>query len=116
MTTLTPTTGTSTFPLSRTATIALGATAAVAATAAGLAIARRTSSERSPDVYEVRSHERGWQLRREDGDQAVRVFTTKKEAVKAARELVASKAPSELRIFTEGDRLLDHHRYEESEG
>ena len=90
------------------------AMAAAGAAAAAAGIAYKAFST-DTTVYEVKTHGDGWQVVKSGSDRASSVHDTKKEAVAAARDLAAKKAPSELRIYkTDGD-LEDSHSYDVDE-
>lgn len=89
----------------------IGAAAGAAAAAAvGLAAARMKG--RKPTVYHVRSDDDGWFVEREDAKSASSRHDTKRQAVKAGRELASSKAPSRLLIHRVDDSVQQEHSYE----
>lgn len=91
--------------------VALGTAAAVAAV--GAAVKAVVGSKRT--VYEVKAHDKGWQVIEDDASRASSVHPTKKEAVSAGRKLAGNKAPSELHIYKQDGGLESSHSYEVEE-
>ena len=84
--------------------------AAAAATAVGIAAAKMKN--RKATVYHVKPGDEDWVLEQEGGKRAVSRHETKREAVKAGRELADSKAPSRLVIHRRDGSVQKEHAYE----
>lgn len=83
-----------------------------AAAAAVGAVVYRAFSNGDNAAYEIKIHEDGWQLVKDGRSRATGVYSTKKEAVSAGRDLAAKKAPSTLRIYNTDGELGDSHSYD----
>ena len=94
------------------ASLATKVAAGGAAVAAVGAVVYRAFTNGHPTEYEVKTHEDGWQLVKDGSSRASGVYSTKKEAVSAGRDLAAKKAPSTLRIFNTDGKLGDSHSYD----
>lgn len=89
----------------------LGAAAgAAAATAVGIAAAKMKG--RAPTALYVRPDDEGWIVGTDGAKRAASRHETKRQAVKAARELAASKAPSRLVIHRRDGSVQKEHGYE----
>jgi len=93
--------------------VAMAVGTAAAAVAVGAAVKKAVSSGKT--VYEVKTHDDGWQVIKDGASRASSVHPTKKEAVAEARELAADRAPSELHIYKQDGELDDSHSYEPEE-
>lgn len=90
--------------------VGVAAGAAAAATAVGIAAAKLKG--RSPTVYEVRPADEGWEVRKEGGRQALSRHSTKRQAVRTARDLAGEHTPSRLVIHRRDDTVQKEHTYE----
>lgn len=90
--------------------VAMAVGTAAAAVAVGAAVRQAMKSGKT--VYEVKSHDDGWQVFKDGASRASSVHPTKKEAVSEARDLAASQAPSKLYIYKQDGELDDSHTYE----
>ena len=93
--------------------VAMAVGTAAAAVAVGAAVTKAVRGKKT--VYEVKTHDKGWQVVKDGADRATSVHGTKKEAVSEARKLAASKAPCELRIYKQDGGLEDSHTYEDED-
>jgi hypothetical protein len=90
--------------------VGVAAGAAAAATAVGFAAAKLRG--RAPTVYHVRAGEEKWEIRKEGGKQPLSEHRTKRQAVKAARDLATAGPPSRLVIHRRDDTVQKEHAYE----
>lgn len=78
-----------------------------------IALDRAKSSVHGDDeqpVYEIRSHDEGWQLKKRDSKKAILIEETKEELMDDAKRYV-NKNNGELHIYTE-DGKLEEKLYE----
>jgi uncharacterized protein YdaT len=90
----------------------LGAAAGAAAAATAVGIAAARLKGREPKVYHVRPRDDRWVVEAEGAKQASSTHDTKRQAVKAGRELAGGKAPSRLVIHRSDDTVQKEHSYE----
>lgn len=88
----------------------MGAGVAAAAAVAGIAAVVRRSN--GTVQYQVKPASDGWCVVTGQGVGEESRHGTKRDAVSAARELAASKAPSELVIYRLDGSVQDKRRYE----
>lgn len=91
--------------------IGAAAGAAAAATAVGIAAARMKN--RKPAVFHVRpDDDEGWVVASDGAKSPLSRHDTKRLAVKAARDLAGSKAPSRLVIHRRDGSVQKEHGYD----
>lgn len=84
--------------------------AAAAATAVGVAAARMRGSKTT--AFHVRPDDDAWKVEAEGGKPAASQYGTKREAVKAGRELASRAAPARLIIHRRDGSVQKQHAYE----
>lgn len=90
----------------------LGAAAGAAAAATAVGIAAATLKNRKPTALYVRPADEGWVVGLEGGKEPSSRHDTKRQAVKTARQLAASKAPSRLVIHRRDGSVQKEHAYD----
>lgn len=90
----------------------IGAAAGAAAAATAVGIAAVKLKNRKPTILHVRPGDDDWIVATDGAKQASSRHDTKRLAVKAARDLAASKAPSRLVIHRRDGSVQKEHAYE----
>lgn len=90
----------------------IGAAAGAAAAATAVGIAAATLKSRESKVFHVRAGDDAWVVSTDGASEPTARHDTKREAVKAARELAAGKAPSRLVIHRRDGSVQKEHSYQ----
>src|SRR5690606_4648708 len=67
---------------------------------------KNVEGDKEKVIYEIRSHDDGWQLKKKDSKKAILIEETKKELMGEAKRYV-NKNHGELHIYTEDGSLED---------
>lgn len=84
--------------------------AAAAATAVGVAAVKMRGSKTT--VFHVQPDDESWKVEAEGGKPAASQYGTKREAVKAGRDLASKAAPARLVIHRRDGSIQKQHAYD----
>jgi len=62
-------------------------------------------------VYHIVPREKGWSMKREGSDRAMKNFTRKKDAMDYARQRAKAEQPSQVKIHKKDGTIQSEHAY-----